>query len=99
MSITHHDEISELKEIVTALMSILTCQHLILQNAEGKKVPFVDTGVYTRNRAFRLVMSSKAGKSAKLQNTGMARPLCIGVHLRSDLLSMHMPKCTLLRYP
>ena len=44
---------------------------LLLQDTEGKKVPFVDTGVYTRNRAFRLVMSSKAGKNATLQNTGM----------------------------
>ena len=57
-------------------------QRLILQDAEGKRIPFVDTGVYTRNRAFRLVMSSKAGKPARLENTGMARPLYIGVHLR-----------------
>ena len=45
---------------------------LVVQDAEGKKVPFVDTGVYTRNRAFRLVMSSKAGKDFTLKSTGRA---------------------------
>ena len=32
-------------------------------------VPFVDLGVYTRNRAFRLYLSSKAGKEARLLPT------------------------------
>ncbi len=31
--------------------------------------PFVDLGVYTRNRAFRLYLSSKAGKAARLLPT------------------------------
>jgi hypothetical protein len=30
----------------------------------------IDTGVYSRNRAFRLFLSSKAGKNATLQSTG-----------------------------
>ena len=31
---------------------------------------FVDRAVYSRNRAFRLYLSSKAGKEATLQPTG-----------------------------
>ena len=42
-----------------------------LQDAEGGQTLFVDGGVYTRNRAFRLFLSSKAGKDALLQPTGM----------------------------
>ncbi len=41
-----------------------------MQDAEGGRTLFVDGGVYTRNRAFRLFMSSKAGKDAVLQPTG-----------------------------
>ncbi len=33
-------------------------------------VPCVDLGVYTRNRAFRIYLSSKAGKHVVLQTTG-----------------------------
>ena len=50
------------------------------QGADGDKALFVDGGVYTRNRAFRLFLSSKAGKDAVLQLTGlppaMAFPIC-----------------------
>ena len=41
------------------------------QGADGDKALFVDGGVYTRNRAFRLFLSSKAGKDAVLQLTGL----------------------------
>jgi len=41
-----------------------------MQDAEGGQALFVDGGVYTRNRAFRLFMSSKAGKDAILLPTG-----------------------------
>lgn len=41
-----------------------------VQGADGDKALFVDGGVYTRNRAFRLFLSSKAGKEAVLQLTG-----------------------------
>ncbi len=37
---------------------------------EGGTSVIVDTGVYTRNRAFRLYLSSKAGKSSILIPTG-----------------------------
>jgi len=41
---------------------------LFVRKTEGEDVlvPFVDMGVYTRNRAFRLYLSSKAGKEARL---------------------------------
>ncbi|KAK9847912.1 hypothetical protein WJX84_003322 [Apatococcus fuscideae] len=42
----------------------------IHQDPDGKQASFVDTGVYTRNRAMRLIHSSKAGKTSTLQNTG-----------------------------
>ncbi|KAF5838046.1 hypothetical protein DUNSADRAFT_3480 [Dunaliella salina] len=37
--------------------------------AEQQRTLFIDTGVYTRNRAFRLCWSSKAGKEHKLKPT------------------------------
>jgi DNA-directed primase/polymerase protein len=49
----------------------------ILLPSSGSSAPMddietlvIDGGVYTRNRAFRLYMSSKAGKEAVLQSTG-----------------------------
>ncbi|KAK9914765.1 hypothetical protein WJX75_000253 [Coccomyxa subellipsoidea] len=44
-------------------------QLLINKDGEGTKALFVDGGVYTRNRAFRLFLSSKAGKEWILQPT------------------------------
>eukprot|EP00730_Choanoeca_flexa_P017805 TRINITY_DN8610_c0_g1_i2.p1 TRINITY_DN8610_c0_g1~~TRINITY_DN8610_c0_g1_i2.p1 ORF type:complete len:520 (+),score=104.42 TRINITY_DN8610_c0_g1_i2:132-1691(+) len=35
---------------------------LLIYNKDGESVPFVDTGVYTKNRNFRLYLSSKRGK-------------------------------------
>jgi len=43
---------------------------------EGGTSVIVDTGVYTRNRAFRLYLSSKAGKSSILTPTGSS-PLLV----------------------
>ena len=40
------------------------------KRGDGCDVPFVDLGVYSRNRAFRLPFSSKAKKTAKLLPTG-----------------------------
>jgi hypothetical protein len=40
------------------------------QDGEGNKTLFIDSGVYSRNRAFRLFLSSKAGKAAVLLPTG-----------------------------
>ena len=45
-----------------------------VQDASGSKTFFVDTGVYTRNRAFRMYLSSKAGKDALLLPTGPTLP-------------------------
>ncbi|KAJ3358269.1 hypothetical protein HDU91_005265 [Kappamyces sp. JEL0680] len=40
-------------------------------NKNGELVPFLDTGVYTRNRNFRLVLSSKIGKTSALELSGV----------------------------
>ena len=49
-----------------------------MQDASGSKTSFVDTGVYTKNRAFRLYLSSKAGKDALLLPTGPTLPHITG---------------------
>ena len=46
-----------------------------MQDASGNRGLVVDLGVYTRNRSFRLYLSSKAGKDATLLPTG-TDPLC-----------------------
>ncbi|XP_036750251.2 DNA-directed primase/polymerase protein isoform X2 [Manis pentadactyla] len=40
---------------------------LVVKNSRGEKHLFVDTGVYTRNRNFRLYKSSKIGKHVALE--------------------------------
>jgi hypothetical protein len=42
-----------------------------LQDDSGNVTCFVDGGVYTKNRSFRLFLSSKAGKEAVLRPTGL----------------------------
>lgn len=52
----------------------LACE---MQDGDGSTTCFIDRGVYTRNRAFRLMLSSKAGKTSILKPTGTdvsARP-------------------------
>jgi hypothetical protein len=39
---------------------------LLVKNKHGQSVPFVDTGVYTKNRNFRLYLSCKRGKENPL---------------------------------
>ena len=41
----------------------------VRRDGQDEAAPFVDLGVYTRNRAFRLYLSSKAGKQARLLPT------------------------------
>ncbi len=51
-------------------------------------MPFVDASVYTRNRAFRLYLSSKAGKDARLLPTGpLALSMCSSSQLGHAQLS------------
>ncbi|KAI0562680.1 DNA-directed primase/polymerase protein isoform X1 [Gracilaria domingensis] len=45
-------------------------ENLILVNNDGVKVSFVDLGVYTKNRCFRIIGSSKFGKAARLLPLG-----------------------------
>ena len=47
----------------------------LTQDSEGNKACFIDQGVYTKNRAFRLMLSSKAGKASILQPTSTPRIL------------------------
>ncbi|CAL8468734.1 g8274 [Coccomyxa elongata] len=44
-------------------------QLMINKDGQGSRALFIDGGVYTRNRAFRLFLSSKAGKEWVLQPT------------------------------
>jgi hypothetical protein len=46
------------------------CAQLFVKKGADEDAFFIDTGVYTRNRAFRLHLSSKAGKTATLLPTG-----------------------------
>lgn len=43
---------------------------IMVKSEDGKRVPFVDLGVYTKNRCFRLAGSSKFGKTARLLQLG-----------------------------
>lgn len=45
------------------------CGALFVKKGDVDDACFIDTGVYTRNRAFRLHLSSKAGKNAVLMPT------------------------------
>ena len=46
-----------------------SCRMMFVMNKQGKETTFIDTGVYSRNRAFRLLWSSKAGKNIPLVPT------------------------------
>lgn len=48
---------------------------MLVFKEDGSRLPFVDLGVYTRNRCFRLVGSSKYGKTSRLmpENSGADR--------------------------
>lgn len=41
-------------------------ENVVMVSNDDRKVPFVDLGVYTKNRCFRIVASSKFGKTARL---------------------------------
>lgn len=84
--------------------------NLCTQDAEGGQALFIDGGVYTRNRAFRLFLSSKAGKDAVLQPTGeqsppahsrvQMRPQCSGnacVQVLQEPCLMFLAKASMLQ--
>ncbi|KAK9830391.1 hypothetical protein WJX72_011482 [[Myrmecia] bisecta] len=48
---------------------------MVMKDETGTKTLFVDGGVYSRNRAFRLFLSSKAGRESILRPTGRLMPL------------------------
>ena len=56
-----------------------------VQDGEGGRTLFIDCAVYSRNRAFRLFLSSKAGKTAVLQPTGAAAPLALSSSCRKSI--------------
>lgn len=47
-------------------------QMVLVHTDDGCQVPFVDLGVYTRNRCFRLIGSSKYGKPSRLLLSGIS---------------------------
>ncbi|XP_078581195.1 DNA-directed primase/polymerase protein-like [Branchiostoma floridae x Branchiostoma japonicum] len=53
-------ELQELREAVPGL------DQLFVKNKDGEKVLFIDAGVYTKNRNFRLYQSTKLGRRAPL---------------------------------
>ena len=53
----------------------------------GEDDMFIDRAVYTRNRSFRLYLSSKAGKEAVLLPTGETPSASISAHNRR-----HVPR-------
>ena len=63
------------------------------QDEEGGRTLFIDCSVYSRNRAFRLFLSSKAGKTAVLQPTGAAACSCNTFISREAY--MHGPNCSM----
>jgi hypothetical protein len=54
-------------------------ESLWVKKKDGKRTCFVDLGVYTKNRAFRLFGSSKFGKHAIFQWSGVDRKLYTGL--------------------
>ena len=60
----------------------------LVNNSDGARVPFVDLAVYSKNRCFRLVASSKFGKTARLLPEGHPKEgrLSIGETLFFDSL-------------
>ncbi|XP_004682561.1 PREDICTED: DNA-directed primase/polymerase protein [Condylura cristata] len=57
----------KLERLVSAEQSNSDLSFLVVKNSLGEKQLFVDLGVYTRNRNFRLYKSSKIGKLATLE--------------------------------
>ena len=60
------------------MLHLETCCCLA-QDAGGARTCFADLGVYTRNRAFRLFLSSKAGKETILMPTSEGTAQIIGL--------------------
>lgn len=55
---------------------------VMVRAADGAKTAFVDLGVYTKNRCFRLVGSSKFGKEQRLVQRGAGQKGRVGVSKR-----------------
>ncbi len=53
-------------------------EELKVRNTNGEPVPFVDLGVYTRNRMFRTYLSCKFGKKAILEPSSRNQYPCDG---------------------
>ncbi|KAI8109763.1 hypothetical protein M9434_001042 [Picochlorum sp. BPE23] len=58
------------REAWTHRQTSKSCSMMFVRNTHGQETTCIDTGVYSRNRAFRLFLSSKAGKNISLQPTG-----------------------------
>ena len=58
--------VEKLKENQVPNLSAAEQQSLFIKNDKGNSVSFVDVGVYSKNRNFRLFLSSKFGKNVPL---------------------------------
>lgn len=58
-----------IREAQTHRHTSKNCSMMFVRNGHGQETTCIDTGVYSRNRAFRLFMSSKAGKNIPLRPT------------------------------
>lgn len=67
-NIAFHDNVQtgDFARRVVELMVAKDPSLVMVNNTDGEVVPFVDLGVYTKNRCFRIVGSSKFGKSHRL---------------------------------
>eukprot|EP00117_Sycon_ciliatum_P005460 scpid36228/ scgid5919/ Coiled-coil domain-containing protein 111 len=68
-------------------LSAESLQQLVIKKADGSEDLFCDQGVYTRNRNFRLLGSSKLGKSAYLNVATMNRFMYLDAQRALDPLN------------
>lgn len=67
-SIAFHDNIQagDFAHRVVQILAQKSPELVLVKKSDGDVVPFVDLGVYTKNRCFRIVGSSKFGKTKRL---------------------------------
>ncbi|XP_053393469.1 DNA-directed primase/polymerase protein-like isoform X2 [Mercenaria mercenaria] len=59
------EKVDKLKEVIESF-AMEDLHSLMVKNKNGEDIPFCDTGVYTKNRNFRLFLASKLGKKNPL---------------------------------
>lgn len=64
-----NEQVGEFVEKVAKRMG----DDVFVKNGDGSSVPFIDLAVYSKNRCFRLIASSKYGKSTRLLVEGQSQ--------------------------